>query len=52
MLLDANMLVPDAQQPPEDQDIDQGDPCQEDDTSNQAVQIRMYRVPNQMVNFS
>jgi hypothetical protein len=34
VLLDANMLVPDAQQPPVDQDNDRGDnrdPCQEDD---------------------
>ncbi len=28
---DANMLVPDAQQPPADQDNDTGDPCPEDD---------------------
>ncbi len=31
VLLNANMLVPDAQQPPADQDIDRGVPCQEDD---------------------
>jgi hypothetical protein len=52
MLQDANMLVPDAQQPPADQDIDLGDPCPEDDTSNKAVQIRTQQVPNQNVNFS
>ena len=31
MQRDANMLVPDAQQPPADQDNDRGDPCPEDD---------------------
>ncbi len=31
MQRDANMLVPDAQQPPTDQDNDRGDPCPEDD---------------------
>ncbi len=31
MQRDANMLVPDAQQPPADQDNDIGDPCPEDD---------------------
>ena len=31
MQRDANMLVPDAQQPPADQDIDSGDPCLEDE---------------------
>ncbi len=31
VLCDANMLVPDAQQPPADQDNNRGDPCQEDD---------------------
>ena len=30
MLRGANMLVPDAQQPPADQDIDRGDPCPDD----------------------
>ena len=30
MLRNANMLVPDAQQPPADQDNDRGDPCSED----------------------
>jgi hypothetical protein len=52
VLRDANMLVPDAQKPPADQDIDLGDPCPEDDTSIKAVQIRMYQVPNQNVIFS
>ena len=28
---DANMLVPDAQQPPADLDIDRDDPCPEDE---------------------
>ena len=31
MWRDANMLVPDVQQPPADQDNDRGDPCPEDD---------------------
>jgi hypothetical protein len=31
VLRDANMLVPDAQHPPADPDIDRGDPCQEDE---------------------
>jgi hypothetical protein len=52
VLRDANILVPDAQQPPADQDIDAGDPCPEDDTSNKAMQIKMYRVPNQNIDFS
>ncbi len=31
VLCDANMLVPDVQQPPADPDIDSCDPCQEDE---------------------
>ncbi len=31
MLRDANMLVPDAQQPPANQDIDRNEPCPEDE---------------------
>ena len=31
MRRDGNMLVPDAQQPPADQDIDRDDPCPEDE---------------------
>ena len=31
MRRDGNMLVPDAQQPPADQDIDKDDPCPEDE---------------------
>jgi hypothetical protein len=31
LLCDENMLVPDAQQPSADQDIDRGNPCQEDE---------------------
>ena len=31
VLHDANMLVPDAQHPPADPDIDRGDPCLEDE---------------------
>ncbi len=31
VLCDANMLVPDVQQPPADPDIDRGDPCQKDE---------------------
>ena len=53
MQRDANMLVPDAQQPPADQDNDRGDPCPEDDeffdrpdaaTMEEAISQSMYAV--------
>jgi hypothetical protein len=50
---DANMLVPDAQHPPADPDIDRGDPCPEDEeffdrpdaaTMEEGISQSMYAV--------
>jgi hypothetical protein len=44
MLRDANMLVPDAQQPPADQDNDRGDngvPCPEDGPSSRLKHLML-----------
>ena len=58
MLRDANMLVPDAQHPPADPDIDRGDPCQEDEeffdrpdaaTMEEAISQSMYAVHTKKV---